>query len=469
MAQAEVLDPEDFFSAAVLSNPDVISVSRLEDGGFLQVNQAFLDMTGYRRDEIIGRTAGELGIWIEGAERERLVALLAESGRVQDLDVRFRMKDGKVRSFRMSAAVVRIGRSDCITAACRDVTERNEMAERLEKGRFLLERAEEMADIGSWEFDYLAGKVVASQGAYRIYGVEEGDFSVGSIETIPLPECRPEMDRARDALIRDGTPYDIEFRIARKNDGAVRVIHSKARWDPVNMRLFGIIRDVTEAKETAAGLKRALAEKETLIKELYHRTRNNMQVISSLLGMEAGRRAAPELRGALEEVQRRIDAMALVHEMLYQSGDLSRIALGDFIPSLAELLKASLGDHEGRIRFLYEVEDVELLMETAVPCGIVLNELVTNALVHAFPGERSGTIRIGARREPEGGVAIEVRDDGVGPPGDLDFHEGGGRLGLSLVASVGRSQLGGSVDFETGPVGFGCVLRFRDGLYKARV
>jgi len=77
MAQAEVLEPEDFFSAAVLSNPDVISVSRLEDGGFLQVNQAFLDMTGYRRDEVIGRTAGELGIWIEGAERERLIAILA--------------------------------------------------------------------------------------------------------------------------------------------------------------------------------------------------------------------------------------------------------------------------------------------------------------------------------------------------------------------------------------------------------
>src|SRR5208337_4535424 len=234
MAQAEVLEPEDFFSAAVLSNPDVISVSRLEDGGFLQVNQAFLDMTGYRRDEVIGRTAGELGIWIEGAERERLVTLLAESGHVQDLDVRFRMKDGKVRSFRMSAAVVRIGRSDCITAACRDVTERNEMVERLEKGRFLLERAEEMADIGSWEFDYLAGKVVASQGAHRIYGVEEGELTVGAMETIPLPEFRPEMDRARNALIRDGTPYDIEFRIARKNDGTIRVIHSKARWDPVS-------------------------------------------------------------------------------------------------------------------------------------------------------------------------------------------------------------------------------------------
>jgi PAS domain S-box-containing protein len=469
MSQAEALDPEAFFSAAVLSNPDVISVSRLEDGSFLQVNQAFLDMTGYKREEVIGKTAAELGIWIEGAERERLVALLTETGRVQDLEVRFRMKDGRIRSFRMSAAKVRIGQSDCISSACRDVTERDEMAERLEKGGFLLERAEEMADIGSWEFDYRAGKVVASRGAYRIYGVEEGEFTVGAIETIPLPEFRPAMDRARDALIREGTPYDIEFKIARRSDGAVRVIRSKARWDPVKQRLFGMIRDVTEAKETEAGLERALAEKETLIKELYHRTKNNMQVISSLLGMEAGRSSLPELGDILDEVQRRIDAMALVHEMLYQSSDLSRIDLGAFVSSLAELLKSSLGDREGRVGFAYDVEGVELLMETAVPCGIILNELVSNALIHAFPAKRRGTIRIAASRGPDGGVTISVRDDGVGAPELEDYGEGGRRLGLYLVSSIGRFQLGGSVDFETGPGGFGCVLRFKDGLDEARV
>ena len=94
-----------------------------------------------------------------------------------------------------------------------------------------------------------------------------------------------------------------------------------------------------------------------------------MQVISSLLGLEADRADQPGLREILEEVQRRIDAMALVHEMLYQSSDLSRIQLGDFMRSLVELLRSSLGDHGGKIRFSYEVEDVELLMDAAVPCG----------------------------------------------------------------------------------------------------
>ena len=368
----------------------------------------------------------------------------------------------------MSAAIVHIGADDCISASCRDTSALCELVERLERDRILLERAEEMADIGSWEFDFAKRKVLASAGACRVYGLEPGEFTIAAIEAIPLPEYRPFLNRARDELMQDGKPYDVEFKIARKRDGAVRDIHSKASWDPVGRRLFGIIRDVTEAKETSAGLRSAIAERETLIKELYHRTKNNMQVISSLMEMEADRSGLPELRDILDEMQRRIDAMALVHEMLYQANDLSRIRLEEFIPALVELLKSSLGDHEGRIGFIYEVDDVELSMEEAVPCGIILNELLTNSLVHAFPGERGGTVRLKTGRDAQGLVAIEIRDDGVGIPEDFDYREGAKHLGLSLVTSIGRSQLRGSVEIQAGPGGFGCRIAFKDGRYTDR-
>ena len=213
MENVEAIDPEDFFSAAVQCSPDSISVSRLEDGSFLQVNDAFLDMTGYRREEVIGKNSRELRIWTEEGERERFLALLSQSGRVRDLDVRFGMKDGDIRNVQISAAIVRIGGKDCITAACRDVTSLRAMFERLEKGSFLLERAEEMADIGSWEFDYATGRVTGSPGARRIYGLDEGEFSVEAVETVPLQQYRSMLDQARDALINDGIPYDIEFEI----------------------------------------------------------------------------------------------------------------------------------------------------------------------------------------------------------------------------------------------------------------
>jgi len=339
----------------------------------------------------------------------------------------------------------------------------------MEKSRFFLERAEEMADIGSWEFDFLSGKVTASPGACRIYGIIEDAFTIEAVEKVPLPEYRANLDEAREALIKYGVPYDIEFVIERGGDRAVRVIHSKARWDSVNHRLFGIIRDITEERETAAGLKQAIAEKETLIKELYHRTKNNMQIITSLLGIEGDRSSDLRVRYVFEEVQRRIEAMALVHEMLYLSNDLSRIDLKDFIPALAELLKSSLGGRNGQIDFAYEINEVALLIDAAVPCGIILNELISNALIHAFPGERSGTITLRARREDEGTVLIEVKDDGVGVPTAFDYREGGVSMGLSLVTSIVRYQLKGTVDIETGGSGFGCTLRFTDASYQARV
>ncbi|MGO8695536.1 MAG: sensor histidine kinase [Rectinemataceae bacterium] len=468
MAAVEALSPDQFFTAAVLSSPDMISISLLEDGTYIEVNDAFLATMGYRREEVVGKTSGELDFWAAPDGRERFRRLLESDGRVRDFDILFRVKCGDVRQFQVSAAVVRMGGRDCITSVCRDVTERNEMVQRLEESRFLLERAEEMANIGSWEFDYRSGKVTASQGACRIYGLEEGEFSVSAIESVPLPEYRAAMDRARDSLVRDGVPYDIEFRIARRSDGAVRDIHSKARWDPAKRRLFGIIRDITEEKANADGLGRALEEKETLLKELYHRTRNNMQVMISLLNIEEEKSPDPRVREVFAQVQQRIGSMSLVHEMLYRSKDLSHIDLADFVSALVGLLKASLGDGRGRVSFAYEVEKVDLLMDAAVPCGIVLNELITNALIHAFPGRSSGTISIRAGRSDGGPVRIEVRDDGVGVPGGLD-PEDGSNLGLWLVSNIVRSQLRGSVVFEIGGAGFGCVLQFDDRAFEARV
>lgn len=341
--------------------------------------------------------------------------------------------------------------------------------EGLEKTRFLLERAEEMASIGSWEFDYHTGAVTASLGAHRIYGVEEGHLTIEEMQRIPLAEYRPILDRAREDLVERGIPYDVEFEIERSRDGAIRKIHSKARWDPDSRRLFGIIRDITEETETAAGLKRALAERETLIKELYHRTKNNMQVITSLLGIEAARSSESRVQTVFKEVQRRIDTMALVHEMLYRSKDLSRIDLEDFIPALAKLLASSLGDRGGRIALVYELEKVELLIDAALPCGLILNELISNAYGHAFPDGRSGTIRISASRDSDGSVVLGVFDDGVGLPEGFDPQADGERLGLMLVSSIGRSQLNGTIDFLPSGGGFGCVLRFKDSGFKARV
>jgi PAS domain S-box-containing protein len=271
-----------------LASPDIVALSSLADGTYLEVNEAFLEASGFRYDEVIGKTSSELHLWADADGRQALQSSLMREGQVKNLDVRFRLKDGRVRQFQLSASKIRIGGRDCIISVSRDATEMKELMEVLQKSRFLLERAEEMADIGSWEFDYAEQTVAASQGAYRIYGVALGMFTVKEIEDIPLPEYRKGLNDAREDLIRRGIPYDIEFKIKRKNDGAIRDIRSKARWDPEKRRLFGIIRDVTEEKAIAIKL-------EELNRELEVKIAQRTQELS-----EANR----ELSSALEEIKR---------------------------------------------------------------------------------------------------------------------------------------------------------------------
>ena len=160
--------PAELFAAALEGSPDPMSISLYASGTIVQINAAFLRVTGYSKDEVLGRTSSEIGVWVEQDGREQFLASLGEEGKANDLEISFRSKDGSVRRYRGSASVVPISGRDCIILSCRDTTEREELAQRLEKSTVLLERTEEMSNIGSWEFDYATRRVTASAGAHRI-------------------------------------------------------------------------------------------------------------------------------------------------------------------------------------------------------------------------------------------------------------------------------------------------------------
>jgi two-component sensor histidine kinase len=154
----------------------------------------------------------------------------------------------------------------------------------------------------------------------------------------------------------------------------------------------------------------------------------------------------PIARGMFVESQHRIRSMALVHEKLYRSSDLSRIDFADYAASLARLLCRSFGIDRDRISLEVRAERVFLSIETAVPCGLILNELLSNCLKHAFPGNRSGTILIGISTDEDGQLVLRVRDDGVGLPADLDI-EATETLGLQLVKTL-VDQLQGRLEID---------------------
>ncbi len=193
------------------------------------------------------------------------------------------------------------------------------------------------------------------------------------------------------------------------------------------------------------------------IKELHHRVKNNLAVVSSLLSLAASRGAPGPARACLEESERRVLSMALVHEYMYVSESLDRINFADYAQQLVDQLQAALTDSD-RIRVETDLEPILLEIHQATPCGLVLNELVTNSFKHAFPNGRSGVVRISFRAVSEKEILLSVEDNGVGVPEGFRFDQERQSLGM-LVVSVLAKQLDGNIRLGKGP-GAAFELRF---------
>jgi two-component sensor histidine kinase len=201
--------------------------------------------------------------------------------------------------------------------------------------------------------------------------------------------------------------------------------------------------EMDERQRMEAELRAALHDKEMLLREIHHRVKNNLQVVLSLLDLQADVAEDPRVRTAFEESQDRIQAMALIHESLYQSDGLSPIDAAAYLRSLSQRLFDASRAPKNTLTLTLETQPVMLPPQTAMPCGLLLNELLSNALKHAFPGGRAGTIHIALQQEPPGQCILTVQDTGVGFPEGLDVHHANS-LGLQLVGLL-TEQLGGTV------------------------
>lgn len=253
------------------------------------------------------------------------------------------------------------------------------------------------------------------------------------------PTLRP-MGAGRDLFgrHRDGTlvPVEIGLTPMRTADGSF---------------VLASVIDLSERKRAQAQLEASLAEKETLLRELHHRAKNNLALIASLLDL-ASSRPGPEV---LAECRERIGSISLVHELLYQSETVSHIRFDAYVKTLGEQVAHAWAPPQGpRVEFVVDVTDLTVSLEQAVPCGLILNELLTNAWKHAFP-ERAGTITVRVRRQGSV-ITLEVKDDGVGMPADAVRTA---RMGLALVDALTR-QLRGTLDTKTSAGGTHVTLTF---------
>lgn len=272
--------------------------------------------------------------------------------------------------------------------------------------------------------------------------------------TLLHPDDRARTLAAWRTAVQGRTPYDLEYRV-RRRDGIY--VWFKVRGHAIRdvsgaiVRWFGTAVNIDDLVRAEEQLKASLAEKEVLLKEVHHRVKNNLQVISSLVSLQSAGHTDPLLQAALGNVRDRVRTMALMHEKLYQSADLGAIEFAGYARGLLEQLWRAYRSEGTRVNLRLDLKPVTLPLHSAAPCGLILNELATNALKHAFCDRADGEVTVELQADDAGQVRLAVRDNGVGLPPDIDWRQGK-PLGLRLVQML-TTQLRGTVESHPAPDG----------------
>jgi len=242
----------------------------------------------------------------------------------------------------------------------------------------------------------------------------------------------------------DGTPIDLE------------IMTSRIRYDS-GPAVQGSVIDITQRKNDETRIQQDLREKDVLLREIHHRVKNNLQIVSSLLNLEQGRSKDPLIRRTLQDCNRRIQSMAMIHDRLYHTERLDSIDFSGYAQILVRDSLVSFGV-SNRITTQLKLESIVLGIDTAIPCGLILNELVTNAIKHAFPDEREGVLLVRFLKRPDGFYEMSVKDDGIGLPTGFEWGKTDS-LGMKLI-EVLVQQLEGTLKIDRSS-GTRFTLRFK--------
>jgi PAS domain S-box-containing protein len=500
-AEEELRLAQEKYTKAFLLAPDAITISELDSGRFVEVNEAATTIFGYSREELIGKSALELGIWSKKEDRDTFIDQIREHGKICYYEITERRKSGALYNASITADTITIGNLRYLIAIIRDVTERKQMEEALreseERYRILTDAAHDviytLTPEGVVTFVNSGGSALIGMPPEKIVGL--------SLESLYHADITQELRENLDKVISTKRPVRFDSKFWRENRDQVTWLDAQLvpQFGPDGsvVQVIGISRSITDRKQAEILLKRfnselelqvrsrtidlerlntmleaeviqrtmaedsirnSLNERELLLREIHHRVRNNLQIILSLINLQSRNIKDPNLLNTMGDFQNRIKAMAHVHERMCLVDDIARIDLSEIVTFLGTSLFRSYKVDPQHIRLNVEMKDLHITIDSAIPLSLIINELISNSIKHAFPKGIPGEITIMGRRETDT-LVLSVRDTGIGMPKDFDWMSSNKSIGHRLVVSL-VEQLQGTIELDrTAGTAFNIVVK----------
>jgi len=460
-------------STAIEQSPSVVVITNLE-GNIEYVNPKFTELTGYEKDEVIGTNPRILKSGhFQDNIYEEMWNTISSGGKWRG-EFHNKKKNGDLYWETASISSIKDSRGKIkhYLAVKEDITERKNIEEILKKSEKRLMDVQRVAHIGTWEWDSNNKKAFWSDENYRIMGFEPGEIEPSHelFQSFIHPDDKERVFKAADKSRANHTNNNEIFRIILR-DGTIKNVND---WSSYSYNekgelsySTGMMQDISYKVESEEKLKTSLEEKNALLRELYHRTKNNMQVISAMLNLSASKLDNDEVYEVFTDLDNRIQSMSMVHEKLYQSQNLSSINLKEYITDLCSSLLSSYYRKNCNITFKFDLKNISVSIDAAIPLGLIISELVSNSFKHAFTDKPAGEISINLFTNENSTIKIEIEDNGIGADPNFDITKLES-IGLQTIVSIAQNQLQGNLHLNTDS-GFKYSIEFSNDIFKARV
>jgi len=423
---------------------DGILILDADTGQIVEVNPFLITMLGFSRDQFLGKKLWEIGLFKDIVASKDNFEELQRKEYIRYEDLPLKTADGRHIAVEFISNVYTVNNTKVIQCNIRDNTERKRAEDALR------EKTEEMDGYFTNTLDLLC--IADKNGHFRRLNREwesalgyspaelEGKWFLDFVHPDDMEAGLGAMSElnAGKKVLHFSNRY-------RHRDGSYRWI--EWRLFPAGNLFYGSARDVTERKKMTDLIEGSLAEKETLLREIHHRVKNNLQLISGLLDMTRMRSSDDATNSVLTDIMLKIQTMAQIHTRLYESKQFGKISITDQCRDQVTAL-SNIYSHKGHeISCEINPEEVFLPVDQALPCALVVNEILSNAYKHAFKGRKQGKIEISVEQK-NGQIRITVRDNGIGLPTDFDISRSNS-LGLKLIRTLVQHQLKGTLTFKS--------------------